>query len=478
MLSTTCTEDQNIEDRSFIFLLYLNGILPHNDFNCDSDAKDSTDHNEDGSVCGDRVVTQRELEPIRVPFRSVVIGLLANQILLQTIGIVLVQGSKYIIPSLANVLMQPSDMDRAKNGENTGKRNRNEDNLPGFLANLKTSHILSLLSILELSYASSVQFDSRPGLKFLIQKVAVCEKAANLYRQAGASWTISAVTSLHLILNSSLKKGYSVDHVKSLLSQENKNSSAVASNASFASSEDVFYDPKENTGSEDDLTDKEAYKKAVRPSTLNTSENGALFVQFLSHSFMNLCNVYLGLLNNKEDRKHEIDDYDCQPLFFLSVKADEFPTDHRRTVDLWTRKMSVFNKKIMEGKKFGNMVASASRAEERQVTDDNGDKFEDSEHDEHTGDEERKDGFPEDDSQPAESADEEVKEEEEKDGDSEASTDGNRKPFMLADFAKQYSTDSDSNDSSLPDLWKAEEENTEDGVNPSIGESFGHTNCE
>ncbi len=46
----------------------------------------------------------------------------------------------------------------------------------------------------------SLEFDSRPGLKFLVQKVAQLSNAANLYKQAGAAWSITAIALFDLCL--------------------------------------------------------------------------------------------------------------------------------------------------------------------------------------------------------------------------------------------------------------------------------------
>ena len=50
------------------------------------------------------------------------------------------------------------------------------------------------------SYHSGIEFDSRTGLKFLLQKVAQLNKAANLYKQAGAAWNLIALTLFELCL--------------------------------------------------------------------------------------------------------------------------------------------------------------------------------------------------------------------------------------------------------------------------------------
>ncbi|KAK7084572.1 hypothetical protein SK128_027350, partial [Halocaridina rubra] len=76
---SAAVENPDAEDRSFIFLLYPE------ESNLPAKLAKYTDLPEEG-------------EPIRVPFRTLVVGLLAHQILLQTLGTLLVQGSPHIIP--------------------------------------------------------------------------------------------------------------------------------------------------------------------------------------------------------------------------------------------------------------------------------------------------------------------------------------------------------------------------------------------
>ena len=58
--------------------------------------------------------------------------------------------------------------------------------------------VFALLDCLRSSHDAAVQFDSRPGLKFLVQKVLRFDVAANLYRQAGISRTVYAHVLLEL----------------------------------------------------------------------------------------------------------------------------------------------------------------------------------------------------------------------------------------------------------------------------------------
>ncbi|GFR02809.1 brefeldin A-inhibited guanine nucleotide-exchange protein 3, partial [Trichonephila clavata] len=149
ILKSTCVED---DERSFTFLLF-----PPNYSSSDPDS----------SV-------------LRVPFCSLVVSLLSHQILLQTLGSILLQGTKYMLPTLMSLLPAESSMPSSLNG--TKK--------PGFLSRLSNKQLCILFKCLDESYKTACDFDARPGLKFLVQKVAQTNVAANLYKQAGVSWTI------------------------------------------------------------------------------------------------------------------------------------------------------------------------------------------------------------------------------------------------------------------------------------------------
>lgn len=140
-----------IDDRSYIFLIYLQESL--NSLN-------------------------PELLTIRIPHRGLVIGLLAHQILVQIIATVLIQASSDVFQGINSILF-----DSLKSGGNIC-------NLKFFLNNDNTE---LLLKSLELSFRRAMQFDSRPGLKFLVQKVSNLDHAANLYKQTTSSWLIKII---------------------------------------------------------------------------------------------------------------------------------------------------------------------------------------------------------------------------------------------------------------------------------------------
>ena len=79
MNHSSLNDNPDAEDRSFIFLLYPDGSSSY-----DTNPQVESQENDE--------------QPIRVPFRTIVVGLLANQIILQTMGMMLVEGSPHIIP--------------------------------------------------------------------------------------------------------------------------------------------------------------------------------------------------------------------------------------------------------------------------------------------------------------------------------------------------------------------------------------------
>ena len=53
----------------------------------------------------------------------------------------------------------------------------------GMLQYLSSRSTLTLLQCLQDSYKTAAEFDSRPGLKFLVQKVSKADVASNMYKQ-------------------------------------------------------------------------------------------------------------------------------------------------------------------------------------------------------------------------------------------------------------------------------------------------------
>ena len=93
-ISTAQDGNPDAEDRSFIFLLYPEDRYHHHHHHHHHAQRLSCS----GSGGGGASEVPGEGEPLRVPFRTLVVGLLSHQILLQTLGTLLVRGSPHIIP--------------------------------------------------------------------------------------------------------------------------------------------------------------------------------------------------------------------------------------------------------------------------------------------------------------------------------------------------------------------------------------------
>nr|CAI5817156.1 unnamed protein product [Callosobruchus analis] len=165
-----------IDDRSYVFLLYP--------FDSNS-------------------MLNPDLYTIRVPFRNLVVGILAHQMLIQTISSALLQNLNHITPIL-NILQI------------------NSCSLRGILTKVNAKHVDILLKCLEISNIRSKEFDVRPGLKFLTQKVGNLNKAANLYTQANTSEVVQIIVLIELCLDGIGK--YSIDPktLKDILAREEK----------------------------------------------------------------------------------------------------------------------------------------------------------------------------------------------------------------------------------------------------------------
>ncbi|KRT82858.1 hypothetical protein AMK59_4793, partial [Oryctes borbonicus] len=171
-----CEQSIVIDDRSYVFLLY---------------PLDMTS------------VLNPDLYTVRVPFRNLVVGILAHQMLIQTISSALLQNLNHVTPIL-NILQI------------------NSCSLRGILKHVNAKHVNILLKCLEISNIRAKEFDLRPGLKFLTQKVGNLNKAANLYTQANTSEVVQIIVLIELCLDGIEKYTITPSNLKELLGREEK----------------------------------------------------------------------------------------------------------------------------------------------------------------------------------------------------------------------------------------------------------------
>lgn len=173
-----CEQNNNllVDERSYVFLLYPLDITS---------------------------VLNPDLYTVRVPFRNMVVGILAHQMLIQTISSALLQNLNHVTPIL-NILQISTC------------------SLRGILTHVNAKHVDILLKCLELSNNRAREFDLRPGLKFLTQKVGNLNKAANLYTQANTSEVVQIIVLIELCLDGIEKYAITPKDLKELLRREEK----------------------------------------------------------------------------------------------------------------------------------------------------------------------------------------------------------------------------------------------------------------
>lgn len=122
---------------------------------------------------------------IRIPFKTLVVGLLANQMLLQLVAKLLLSRLKCVPQAVSTCIFD---------NYTTATQQCYDYDL-----DFRSKEILLRCCLQFLT--SALEFDSRPGLKFLMQKVANIEYAANLYKQMTSSWMIYYIALVDSYLN-------------------------------------------------------------------------------------------------------------------------------------------------------------------------------------------------------------------------------------------------------------------------------------
>ena len=175
-----------------------------------------------------------------------------------------------------------------------------ESSLPGVMSKLNNFQIEILIKCLSLSYYAADKLDSRPGLKFLLQKVSGVKVAANLFKQTGAAWTIKAVALFDLCLNHIKGGNVKMENIKQIVGDVAKNKNTIASD--------------ENQSNE----------KLKRPNKL-FSDDFIKCLMSLRDLFLDLAESYIDLVLDKDGHYSKVDKIIDQPIFFLLAPTDDFP---------------------------------------------------------------------------------------------------------------------------------------------------------
>lgn len=161
----------------------------------------------------------------------------------------------------------------------------------GYLSHLSPHHVEIFLSALDSSYVAALKFDCRPGLKFLVQKVANLEQPANLYRQAAAAWTIKIITLFELCLREIEEIHATLELVKTIL----------------------------GTG----LSDRECVYD-IKHRKLNK------YLRQLRTIFDELCETYVEIVLDEDGKYTKVDSFAERKIFLLVAQPDDYPEITRK----------------------------------------------------------------------------------------------------------------------------------------------------
>ncbi|XP_064629621.1 brefeldin A-inhibited guanine nucleotide-exchange protein 3-like isoform X3 [Lineus longissimus] len=256
----------------------------------------------------------------RVPFRSLVVGLLSHQLLLQTVGAILLEGTSNVATAEQHILQRRLSQD-------SEDLEAKDQGLPGMLNYLSSRNMLTILQCLQDSYRLAMDFDSRPGLKFLIQKVASSDVAANLYKQAGISMTFMVHTLIEVCMSN---KVTSSEQVKEILRLHLEAKKEVTER--FEKEFEELIREQGRTKTKDQVMPSPAYvisdlysdMESARRSHGTISEHHAIFIKLLYECCNDICTTYTDLVLDKEGTA-TADRMSDRPLFFLVAQPDEIP---------------------------------------------------------------------------------------------------------------------------------------------------------
>lgn len=152
------------EDRNYSFLLYSNTnpfIYPP------GGSLASTGNANDSNFA------------LRIPYRNLIVGLLAGQMLLQLIANILLGGLKCVPQELHSCIYDCYSATTIP--ASASSTSLSSEKKPQFILGYRAKEVL--YRCLRQYMTCSLEFDYRPGLKFLIQKVSNIDFAANLYKR-------------------------------------------------------------------------------------------------------------------------------------------------------------------------------------------------------------------------------------------------------------------------------------------------------
>ncbi|XP_032881861.1 brefeldin A-inhibited guanine nucleotide-exchange protein 3 isoform X2 [Amblyraja radiata] len=218
----------------------------------------------------------------RIPFRTIVVSLLSHQVLLQNLYDVL----------LEEFVKGPTPSDAPDRTVAFG-----EVRPAGFLRYISMQNLAVIFDLLLDSYRTAREFDTRPGLKYLLMKVSGVGGAANLYRQSAMSFGIYFQALICAILTN--QEHITAEQVKRILyeaeEEDDEEPSSDSSRPCSSEDEDIF----EETAQVSPPRGKEKRRWRARIASVSiqpgSNADWAWLVRRLHKLCLEVCNNYIQL---------------------------------------------------------------------------------------------------------------------------------------------------------------------------------------
>ncbi|KAJ8248006.1 hypothetical protein GJAV_G00237100 [Gymnothorax javanicus] len=244
----------------------------------------------------------------RIPFRTIVVSLLSHQVLLQNLYDILLE-------EFVKSAGQPEAQEKGTPVS--------EPKPSGFLRYISMQNLAIIFDLLLDSYRTARDFDTRPGLKYLLMKVSGVCGAANLYRQSAMSFNLYFQALLCAVLTN--QENITAEQVKKILYEDEEGSSDSSQQCS-SEDEDIF----EETAQVSPPRGKEKRQWRTKIPSLSVQPvsggDWAWLVHRLHKLCMDLCNNYIQMHLDLESSLEEPPHLRGDPLFFLPVFPSETST--------------------------------------------------------------------------------------------------------------------------------------------------------
>ncbi|KAJ8372554.1 hypothetical protein AAFF_G00281590 [Aldrovandia affinis] len=294
-------------------------------FMLDTQCSPKTPNNKDGFEHAQSCVLIIELPPdqqsnghaqkrkVGIPFRTIVVSLLSHQVLLQNLYDILLE--EFVKSS-----GQPDAQERTTPVS--------EPKPAGFLRYISMQNLAIIFDLLLDSYRTARDFDTRPGLKYLLMKVSGVCGAANLYRQSAMSFNIYFQALLCATLTN--QESMTVEQVKRIL-YEDEDGSSDSSQQCSSEDEDIFEETAQVSPPRG--KEKRQWRATIPSLSIQPASGGdwAWLVKRLHKLCMDLCNNYIQMHLDLESGAEEPPPpppplLRGEPLFFLPLFPSETST--------------------------------------------------------------------------------------------------------------------------------------------------------